>query len=554
MSVYADFSFKCDKAVQVHKHSTVRTSHHSLGHDDDIMITQMTPVTKAGVLSVFTPPGLSSVTDLSHHAFFAVSFDKTVQVRDFARLSGGAIASNRPLSSHHGCLVHFTQKSAQFNSGHSSSQASVPLSSSFSTKHKAKTRANSSTVTHKKSVPVPCRYYPIPMEANPISRPSVCDMPPAASALPLTLAERGSFLSSALPLAMGCWNDTPVRTMPSLRAYVMFHSIRATLGGLVIDPLSFDIKTDIASFCWQGRIETTKHDYEKAKKTLDAPLGEEPLITVDIDGLLFVFLAEEVSHHRTFNKTSVSILGRSVTAKLSESYAGHKAVSSADLYASQIVSEQLENLPIRAEFLLEDWRIPNGSYTGNGKTPIAICDDIARASGGFLMSHPSEPILTLAPRYKAAAWQLATTQPDRVIGLDAMLSLSITTHQAVRYNTVTLVGDKKGGVVYREREGRDKDAPTIDSPLYTDKAVFLAAGIAVLSDSGTHSTIGVTLPLSKTHGLELAMLGEIWQINDTADNGGAYLARVTSVSVQASVQDDVVMVRQTVELDRYDDI
>lgn len=552
MSVYADFSFKCDKAVQVHKHSTVRTSHHSLGHDDDIMITQMTPVTKAGVLSVFTPPGLSSVTDLSHRTFFDVSADKDVMVRDFGRLSDTAFVHHEHFLSPAGCVLALNKKSAIFRKSGTSTQKTVALSSSTTAQAWAKGVANGILPTCTKSVPVPCRYYPISATAAPINRPSVCQLPPASSMLPLAMTERGSFLSSALPLTMGCWHDLPTKAVPSLRAYVMFHTVHATLGGLVIDPISFSITTDMSSFCWQGRIELGKDDYEKVKDKFN---GEAPLITTTIDdGLLFVFMAEEVSHHRTFNKTSVVISGRSVTARLSQDYAGHKAVSQADLYASQIISEQLENLPITADFQLSDWLVPSGSYTGNSKTPIAICDDIARASGGFLMSHPSEPILTLAPRYKAAAWQLATTQPDRAIGLDAMLSLSITTHQAVRYNTVTLVGDKKGGIVYREREGRDKDAPTMDGPLYTDKAVFLAAGIAVLSDSGTHSTIGVTLPLSKTHGLELATLGEIWQINDTADNGGAYLARVTSVSVQVSVQDDVVVVRQTVELDRYDDI
>lgn len=548
MSVYADFSFGCDKAMQVSKKTSVSVWHQALGHDEPLSTQKTTAVAKTDGLFVFTPPALSSVTDLSHRTFFDVSADKDVMVRDFGRLSDTAFVHHEHFLSPAGCVLALNKKSAIFRKSGTSTQKTVALSSSTTAQAWAKGVANGILPTCTKSVPVPCRYYPISATAAPINRPSVCQLPPASSMLPLAMTERGSFLSSALPLTMGCWHDLPTKAVPSLRAYVMFHTVHATLGGLVIDPISFSITTDMSSFCWQGRIELGKDDYEKVKDKFN---GEAPLITTTIDdGLLFVFMAEEVSHHRTFNKTSVVILGRSVTARLSQDYAGHKAVSQADLYASQIISEQLENLPITADFQLTDWLIPEGSYTGNDKTPIAICDDIAKAVGGFLMSHPSEPVLTFAPRYKAAAWQLSTATPDRVIGLDAMLSLSITTHQAVRYNTVTLVGDKKGGIVYREREGRDKDAPAMDSPLYTDKAVFLAAGIAVLSDSGTHSTIGVTLPLSKTHGLELAKLGELWQIND----GTAYMARVVGVSIDVKVDGDVVTVRQTVGLDRYDDI
>lgn len=410
-----------------------------------------------------------------------------------------------------------------------------------------------------KAVGVPCRFYPIP-DKTPPPTPTVCQLPPPSSQLPFALHSEPMPTSDRLPFALGCYHDTPItqKTL-SQKAYIMHHTVSANLAGLAIAPLSFNIKTDIASFCWQGQVEISKQDYDKVKHKLAVPLGQEPLITVNIDGLLFTIIAEEVSHTREFAKTSVSLSGRSVTARLSADYAGHTPISNTDLYASQIVSEQLANLPITANYQLGDWLIPQGVYTGNGKTPIAIIDDIARACGGFVSSHPHEPSLTLAPKYKVPAWQLATATPDKIIGLDPILRLSTTTHQAPRHNTVTLVGSGQGGIVYREYESRDKDAPTVDNPLLTDKVAFMGVGVQVLSDSGTHTKIGITLPLSKKHGIGLATLGEIWQINDVVGdvaNGqlSPYKAIVTAISLDVQTHDGAVSVRQTVELDRYDDV
>lgn len=121
------------------------------------------------------------------------------------------------------------------------------------------------------------------------------------------------------------------------------------------------------------------------------------------------------------------------------------------------------------------------------------------------------------------------------------------------------MGTNQGGIVYREHESRDKGAPTVDNPLLTDKVAFMGMGVQVLSDSGTHSRLGITLPVSKKHGIGLANLGEIWQINDVVGdvaNGqlSPYKAIVTAISLDVQTHDGVVSVRQTVELDRYDDV
>lgn len=69
----------------------------------------------------------------------------------------------------------------------------------------------------------------------------------------------------------------------------------------------------------------------------------------------------------------------------------------------------------------------------------------------------------------------------------------------------------------------------------------------VLSDSGTHMSMTITTRWTDKYNLPLAVVGDIWQINDD----GGYKAVVVSVEVQIKVENDVPTVWQVVGLDRY---
>ena len=80
----------------------------------------------------------------------------------------------------------------------------------------------------------------------------------------------------------------------------MHNVITATIGGIAVDILSFGIKTDMDSYCWQGDITITAKDYAKIKAKLDVPRGSEPMINVTVNGFVFGFIAEEQSRSRKF--------------------------------------------------------------------------------------------------------------------------------------------------------------------------------------------------------------------------------------------------------------
>lgn len=398
------------------------------------------------------------------------------------------------------------------------------------------------------AVQVPDRYYPIP-EPPPVKPDNVCRIRPPSSELPLRMARRrGGLLSSNLPLSLTCWHDDPPLITPSLRTYIMHHTITANIGGISVAPFGFNIKTDMDSYCWSGSVSISPDDHAKIKHKLDVPRGSEPMINVALNDLNFSIIAENPSRSRQFGKTSHNLDGRSITARLGADYAvpNDRLFDQAN-YASQIVNQQLQNLPFTANFDIDDWLIPASTYAVSNKTPIGVIMDIAEAAGSFVESHPTDAAMSIKKRWKINAWELATATPDVTIPADVIKHATDKTVKNTRYNTILLVGNV-GHEVFRATQGRDMAAPTLSNALFTAREVTIPKGSSVLSDSGTHSI--QTLDLIFDDSIPLAKLGQIWQINDT---DGAWRGVITGVALDCPVAGETPKPEQTITIDRYMD-
>lgn len=294
-----------------------------------------------------------------------------------------------------------------------------------------------------------------------------CRIRPPAGRLPLTLhRNRGGVPASALPLPLMCWHDTAPTFVPNLRSYLVHHIITATLGGLNIDPIKFDIKTDMDSYCWSGNIEISHVDYQRIKAKLDVERGNEPLILVNVNGNAFGFIAENVSRKRQFGASVYQLSGRSSTARLGQDYAQAQGVNGTggtieqDLYASQIMRMQLNDLPFSIdEFHVDDWLIPSGTLNVSNQTPISIISQLATACGGKVISHVSEPKLSIIKRWRVPAWEMATAKPSLVVPMNVVQSISDEKRTNPRHNTVTLIGRQQAFEIYRQGQGRNLIAP-----------------------------------------------------------------------------------------------
>ena len=411
------------------------------------------------------------------------------------------------------------------------------------------------------TVPVPCRYYPIP-EALPPPAVGVCDIRPPSSRLPLSLnRKRGGIPSDKLPLPLMCWNHQSPEFIPDLRSYIVLNTVTATIGGIVIDPIDFDFKCDMSGYCWQGGINISDGQYQKIRAKLDVERGNEPTVTVNVNGALYSFIAEDITRNRKFVNYTYNLSGRSITARLGADYAHAQGgingvdggVIAQDLYASQIVQMQLADTGITLnKWDVADWLIPANTYSVAGKTPLAVIGDIAKACGGFVYSDPVLPKLSILPRWRKSAWELATATPDLVVPTGVMSSISDKKRVNPRYNTVYLIGSHSANI-YRNLQGMDRQAPIDSNVLYTDRDCVVVQGQAILSDSGTHIDYSITMRQADKYNIPLAMPSAIWQVSDPDPQDRAWNGIVQGVSLSVGRDDGAITVWQNVAVDRYFD-
>lgn len=410
-------------------------------------------------------------------------------------------------------------------------------------------------VRYRHAVRPPCEYYPIPLPPPPPDL-SPCRIRPPSDRLPLPFARRRISRDSArLALPLRCWHDGNTNDLPILPGYIMHNKITADINGEPLDLLALTLTTDTASYCWQGDITLSPASFAKLKIDQRAA-GDEAVITVRINGQRWDILAEDYRDTRKFIGHTYSITGRSITARLGADYAkGKHSKYDAARYARQIADEQLNLLPYRiAAWEAVDWLIPGDTYTVSGQTPIEVIADLARASGGFVESHPYEAQLFVRPVWRQPAWGKPT--PALTIPANLILSVSGQRRISERCNAVRLTpaaeqigGAKaKGGLVYREGTDQQPEASTLTHAAYTDTDVMRAAGIHALSETGTHKIETVQLPWAEKYQLPLASLGAVWAF---AEQGQTWQGIIKGVSVAVELDGGAPVVTQTVTIDRY---
>ncbi|MFV2030501.1 hypothetical protein [Neisseria sp. S1] len=405
--------------------------------------------------------------------------------------------------------------------------------------------------TYLPALSIPCEYYEIELEPEVPANTYVCGIRPPSDRLNLDFTRRRiAYDAATLPLSFDCYQRA---FTPVLRAYMINNVVSATLSdGRALNLLSADFTADMDGYYWQGSITLPPDDFT-VLDMLNASKGDEPLIKVNINGDSFVFMAEEYRDNRIFGKKTYTVSGRSVTARMGDTYAqAGSGTYRSPMYAQQIAAEQLKYSRYSLEhFLVPDWLVPADVYSISDKSPVAVLADIASAAGGFLESHPNKPYFSIRPRWPVAAWDVVNSEPDVVVPASVILSASGSKRVKPKANGVWVWAEHNKGRaadVYRKGSNREPRASALTHPLYTDNPVLSAAGIAALSDTGAHKIEQIKLPVSAKYALPCAKLGQIWQVNEPS---GAWKGVVTGVSLGVSVERDVPVVYQTVTIDCY---
>ncbi|MDO4776292.1 MAG: hypothetical protein Q4A06_02435 [Cardiobacteriaceae bacterium] len=396
----------------------------------------------------------------------------------------------------------------------------------------------------------PCEYYPLPLPPPPPDQ-SPCRLRPPSDQLPLAfLRVRARRNSAHLSLPLRCWDAGESNDLPILPGYIMHNTITAEHAGQTLQILALTLKTDVDSYCWQGDITLAPADF--AKLNIDGRAkGDEAIITLRINGRRWDIMAEDYRDTRRFVGYTYTVTGRSITAKLGADYtAGKHKRYDQPRYARQIADEQLQYLPYQiVAWDAVDWLVSGDAYTVSGQTPIAVIADIARAAGAFVESHPHEPQLFIRPLWRRAAWEKPT--PERTIPANLILSASGQRRVSERCNAVRVVGSgagAKGALVWRQGTDQTPEAGILTHALYTDDTVLRAAGLAALSETGTHKLQTVVLPWAEKYQLPLAELGKVWAF---VESGQTWQGVIKGIEVSVTLDNDAPVVTQTVTVDQY---
>ena len=401
------------------------------------------------------------------------------------------------------------------------------------------------------AVPAPCEWYTLEIPDPPPELPKRCNRLDARR-LPFALERPRSARSAAhlLPFPFACRRARAV--IPNLDVYIMLNQIKAYAGSLKLNPIRIAVSQDMQGYCWSCEVELPPDDFA-ALDLAKYDQGKEPLVTLEINGAKFAFIAESYRDNRQFARRSYTVSGRSQTARLGADYAQIKqGMVGQDMYARQIADSVLENTGFRiSTWGIPDWLVPAQVYSLADKTPIAVLADIAQAAGGFVASDPAERILHIKPRYKVPAWQLNRATPDVSVPANVITQISGQKQISTQCYGVFVSATHNKGVfrkIIRKASAGSPEASALSHALYTADEPCLAAGIAVLGDTGASKTEQIELPVMERYALNIAQLGDIWQVSEP---NGAWIGIADSVSISVEIENDAPKIMQSVGVRRY---
>lgn len=328
------------------------------------------------------------------------------------------------------------------------------------------------------------------------------------------------------------WVDIPTDTSKPIgplrrRSYTMTHtiSLKRSSDDLAVSLRSVTISTDRDSWGWTWSAEVGSRGDALA-------IASEPTeVELEINGAIYLLLAESMSEQRAFGKPRYTVSGRSLSALLSSDYSARvTTVVNSAMTAAQIAAMALP-FGWSLDWRMEDWPVAAGVFSVDGLAPIDIVARVAAAGGGRVFSVPDSQTLVIAPRWQHAPWLMPAATADRLVHEAVILSLTRRKEASgPQANAVFVRGEQAGVMVKVVRAGSagDQLAGDIVDNLITHTAAARQRGTAAIADTGMHQVTELILPIMPA--LPPLLPGELIRVEDgiTAGNG-----LVAAVSVTA---------------------
>lgn len=386
-----------------------------------------------------------------------------------------------------------------------------------------------------------------PRPITPTPEPWRCYTPPAGGAAHLLFDERRTPGFDIL-FTCGRGGTSGPLVIPTLRAYIVINSATLTRVSnnlrLPLKDISISGDFESAHWTWSATLPLRA----LADLEPDVP-GEYVELEARLNDMPWRLLVEKRSEAERFDKTSLRVSGRGVSALLSApgaASAPHNNLLS-DQTAQQLAAAALTINGVSNGWTLDwqgvDWLLPAGVWAHTG-TPMEAVVRLAEAGGAYVLAAPAAQSLAIMARYPAAPWEWASLAPGVV--LPAAATLERGSEEIVRpgYNIVFVCGRDINARVKRIGSAGDRPAQMIVDPLTAHADAARQRGLAVLAEANSHRMERLETGILPGYGV--IQIGTVldWVRGQTTRRGIVRELAVAA-SLPGGTSKDPVRVRQT---------
>lgn len=320
-------------------------------------------------------------------------------------------------------------------------------------------------------------------------------------------------------------------------SYQIAHVMIATVNDVEVDIDAVQISLNADSWAWNFSCHLTDPDQLSLFNATGC------VLRITIHGYDFDFLVENKNKNDEFEKTDITLSGRSLTAELSTPYFVPTSDSQQTMLSiSQLVDKQLPS-NWAFDWQCETWVVPAGAYSYSNQTPIEVIADIASKIGAIVVPSRTGRYFEIKPRYPVLPWDFEKSVPEISILEHVITSVTYRNVTPSQANAIYIQGSEIGGVLaYCVREGSagDRTLASISNSLMTSPVAARALASRVLAGQHEQPKVkSITLPFSIK--MPLIMVGKFVAILIDGDY-------VTGIVNSVSISADLASAKQTITI------
>lgn len=396
------------------------------------------------------------------------------------------------------------------------------------------------------------RYPPPGFDAPPDS--GVTPQPPFQGSTDLLFQCPVYLPGSPVVLVFGGSCDIELPPVIVTRVYRIMNSlqlIRVSDGvPVLIDNATVTYDKD--SWGWRFSATLRKEELPKVEPGVGGPVE----VQLTINSFQWRFLVEDYTLSEEFQKSGVTISGRSLTALLDSPYVLARSLAySSALTTSQMADQEITRVGVPPGFTLDwqlvdslGWPVPANVYSFSNLTPIQVVKALAESVGGYVASNRTLKQVQVRSSYPSLPWEWAGSVPDVVLPSSLVVSRSLSWDESPPYTGVYVSGESgsNGGLVRRAGTDGSILAQQYVHPLITHPSAVVEYGRSILGAAGKKARMTLKTPMHPDIGLI-----SVGNLLSQTDGASSWRGLVRAVSITASWAQKSLTVAQTVEVERH---